>query len=54
MTKEERKHFDRVARIGCILCKYLGYETQDAGCQIHHIRRTSKRSNAPDDRDWET
>ena len=48
MTKQEqRKHYDRVARIGCILCKHLGYETQDVGCQIHHIRRTSKRSNAP-------
>ena len=44
-TKEERKHFDRVARIGCILCKHQGNEGTPA--ELHHIRRAGKRSNAP-------
>lgn len=44
-TKEQRKHFDRVARIGCILCKKQGYE--DSPAVLHHIRRAGKRSNAP-------
>jgi len=47
MNKEERKHYDKVARLGCILCKSaLGYH--DTPCEIHHIRRLGgKRSLAP-------
>jgi len=44
-TKEQRKHFDRVARIGCILCKHQGNEGTPA--ELHHIRRTMPRSVAP-------
>jgi len=45
MTKEQRKHYDRVARIGCILCKHQGNEGTPA--ELHHIRRTMPRSVAP-------
>lgn len=45
-TKDERRHFSRVADIGCILCKHLGYGSTP--CEIHHIRRYGgKRDNAP-------
>jgi hypothetical protein len=48
LTPKQRKEwYGRVARIGCILCKHQGYETQDSGCELHHIRRAGKRSNAP-------
>lgn len=40
------KHYDKVARLGCILCLYLGYK--GTPCEIHHIRRFGgKRDNAP-------
>ena len=41
----KNKHYDRVANIGCILCKKLGYD--DCPCEIHHIRRAGIRNNAP-------
>jgi Recombination enhancement, RecA-dependent nuclease len=37
MNKEEKKHYDRVARLGCSLCRTLGY--YDTPCEIHHVRR---------------
>jgi len=44
-TKAEKEHYDKVARLGCILCRHLGYgETPP---HLHHIRRAGKRSNAP-------
>jgi hypothetical protein len=45
MTKEQRKHYDQVARLGCSLCRYLGYG--ESPCEIHHIRRAGKRDTAP-------
>ena len=47
MTKTEKAHYDKVARLGCILCKLvLGYD--DTPAEIHHIRRYGgKRSLAP-------
>jgi hypothetical protein len=36
MTKAEREYLSRVADLGCILCKHLGYEGTPA--EIHHIR----------------
>ena len=45
MTKEEKKHYDRVARLGCILCKRQGNE--GTPCEIHHIRRGGIRSSSP-------
>lgn len=43
MTK---KHYDKVASLGCILCLKLGFGPTP--CEIHHIRRFGgKRDNAP-------
>ena len=36
MTKEERKHYDRISQHGCICCNILGYGF--SACEIHHIR----------------
>lgn len=36
MTKEERKHYDRIASHGCIVCKLFGYGYSPT--EIHHIR----------------
>lgn len=35
-TVAERKHMGRVASIGCILCRHLGYG--DTPAAVHHIR----------------
>ena len=45
LNKAEKQHYDKLARFGCILCSYIGYEGTPA--EIHHIRRAGKRSNAP-------
>lgn len=45
MTKEQRKHYDKVARLGCSLCRHLGWG--ESPCEIHHIRRAGKRDTAP-------
>jgi hypothetical protein len=45
VTKSEKKHYDKLAQIGCVLCKHLGYGETPA--HIHHIRRMGmKRSNS--------
>lgn len=36
MTKDERKHYDRLSSIGCIACHVMGYGYSP--CEIHHIR----------------
>lgn len=36
MTKSEKRYLDRVARIGCVLCKVIGYGETPA--EIHHVR----------------
>lgn len=36
MTKEERKHYDRISQHGCIACIILGHGY--SSCEIHHIR----------------
>ena len=46
MKQSEKYHYARVARLGCILCRHLGYGESE--CEIHHIRRFGgKRANAP-------
>jgi hypothetical protein len=46
MKTNDKKHYARVARLGCILCRHLGYGESE--CEIHHIRRFGgKRDNAP-------
>lgn len=44
-TKAERKLYDEIARLGCSLCRHQGNEGTPA--ELHHIRRTGKRSLAP-------
>lgn len=46
-TKAEKKHFDNVARLGCILCRTI-YGIKDTPAELHHIRRFGgKRENSP-------
>jgi hypothetical protein len=45
LTKAEKEHYDKVARLGCILCRHL--ELGETPCEIHHIRRAGKRNTAP-------
>ena len=45
-TLKEQKHMERVASIGCIVCRKLGF--YDTPAEIHHIRNKTgmgKRSN---------
>lgn len=36
MTNAEKKHRSRVAALGCIVCRNIGYD--DSPAQLHHIR----------------
>jgi hypothetical protein len=46
-TKDEKKYLDRVARLGCILCR-SAFGVKDSPAEIHHIRRFGgKRSTSP-------
>ena len=47
MTKDEKIAFDKIARLGCILCsEVLGFAGSPA--ELHHIRRFGgKRSTSP-------
>ena len=45
MNKSEKQHYDKIARLGCSLCRHLGYG--ETPCEIHHIRRTMPRKSAP-------
>lgn len=36
MTKDERKHYDKISQHGCIVCLLAGYGYSP--CEIHHIR----------------
>jgi len=44
-TKKEKLLYAKIAELGCSLCRHQGNEGTPA--ELHHIRRTSKRSNAP-------
>jgi hypothetical protein len=45
LNKEEKKLYENIARLGCSLCRHLGYG--ETPCEIHHIRRFGgKRKNA--------
>jgi hypothetical protein len=47
MTKDEKKYLDRVARLGCILCR-AAFGVKDSPAEIHHIRRFGgKRASSP-------
>ena len=46
MNKEEKKHYAKIAQLGCSLCRHLGYGETPA--EIHHIRKNAtKRSLSP-------
>ena len=49
MTKAEKEHYAKLARLGCILCKQLEVRNiEDSPTEIHHIRRFGgKRNLAP-------
>jgi hypothetical protein len=36
VTKDEKQHLSRVAELGCIVCKRLGFNGTPA--EIHHLR----------------
>lgn len=42
---KNKKHYGKVADLGCILCKKLGFE--GTPCEIHHIRRAGIRNDSP-------
>ena len=44
-TKAEKELYRKTAELGCSLCRHQGNAGTPA--ELHHIRRTSKRSNAP-------
>jgi hypothetical protein len=44
-SKVEKEKYRKIAELGCSLCRHQGNEGTPA--ELHHIRRTSKRSNAP-------
>jgi hypothetical protein len=49
MTKTEKEHYAKLARLGCILCRQIDVRNiEDSPTEIHHIRRYGgKRSLAP-------
>ena len=46
MTKAQRQHYDKIARLGCSLCRFV-LKIEDTSPEIHHIRRAGKRKDAP-------
>jgi hypothetical protein len=46
MTKAQKQHYDKVARLGCSLCRFV-LKIEDSPCHLHHIRRAGKRKDAP-------
>jgi hypothetical protein len=49
MTKAEKEHYAKLAKLGCILCRQIDVRNiEDSPTEIHHIRRYGgKRSLAP-------
>ena len=45
MATKAQELYRKTAELGCSLCRHQGNEGTPA--ELHHIRRTSKRSNAP-------
>ena len=47
MNKDEKKYLNKVASVGCILCR-AAFGVKDSPAEIHHIRRFGgKRSTSP-------
>lgn len=48
MATKKQKEYDKLARLGCLLCSHLGYNTEGQAVEIHHIRRYGiPREQAP-------
>ena len=46
-VKQQKEHYDKFARFGCILCYYLGYG-EGCSAELHHIRTGNiPRKQAP-------
>jgi hypothetical protein len=45
MTKAQREHYDKVARLGCSLCRFV-LKIEDTPTELHHIRRAGRRADA--------
>lgn len=46
MSKAQKQHYNRVAELGCCLCRHaLGMPGTPA--EIHHIRKAGRRNDAP-------
>ena len=46
MTKSQRQHYDKIARLGCSLCRFV-LKIEDSPTEIHHLRRAGRRKDAP-------
>lgn len=38
MTRAESVYLGKVARLGCVACSLLGFDTADTAPEIHHVR----------------
>ena len=47
MSNAGKRHMGRVASVGCIVCRHLGYGTTPA--QVHHIREEQGASQRAHD-----
>jgi len=45
MNKAQRQHYDKIARLGCSLCRFV-LKIEDTPTEIHHIRRAGRRVDA--------
>jgi hypothetical protein len=43
LTKAEKELYGKIARLGCSLCRHLGYGETPA--EIHHIRKNATKRN---------
>ena len=46
MTKAQRQLYDKIAQLGCSLCRFV-LKIEDTSPEIHHIRRAGRRKDAP-------
>ena len=46
MNKAQKQHYDKVARLGCSLCRFV-LKIEDTSPEIHHIRKAGRRKDAP-------
>jgi len=49
--KHRKEHMSKVARLGCIVCKQMGYP--DTPCELHHIKEKGKSKMGKKASDYE-